>query len=450
MNQPIASQLTHAQPDWDKITTPFEGDVLHRKVLAEKMTAYLSRLKAGAVLAIDAPWGEGKSWFGRHWAAYLSAEEQNYRVVYIDAFEQDYIEDPFLLIATELAQLIKNNQTVKDSFIEKSSAVMKALLPLAATSLLNLITMMTIGKMHIADDIKEIIDGVQEDSEEAIGEWIKDKFKGHEAEKQTVKNFRKELEKIAKAEEKPIVIFIDELDRCRPDFAVKIIERIKHFFNVENVVFVLLLNREQLQNAVKGVYGAETDAATYLGKFVNFFFTLPKIESSSPYNSHLYKYAEEESKKYHNISIEFLDIFCPIAEHFELSLRDVEKALALYAFSGVNQHNLYSPFIIYASCLKIKYPIFYSRILANTPSIHRELSEDLAKAHHYQFKDMSRYSIFGAFNDWHQYMLTTTETTSYEELRSLYPHLAQLLPRGGLDIKTLFSVSLKKIDLSID
>ena len=381
-----------------------------------------------------------------HWAAYLAAEEQNYRVVYIDAFEQDYIEDPFLLIATELAQLIKNNQTVKDSFIEKSSAVMKALLPLAATSLLNLITMMTIGKMHIADDIKEIIDGVQEDSEEAVGEWIKDKFKGHEAEK----HFRKELEKIAKADDKPIIIFIDELDRCRPDFAVKILERIKHFFNVENVVFVLLLNREQLQNAVKGVYGAETDAATYLGKFVNFFFTLPKIESSSPYNSHLYKYAQEESKKYHNITTEFLDGFFPFAEHFKLSLRDIEKALALYAFSGLTSRNTYTPFTIYVICLKIKQPISYTGILVNDPDVHRKLSENSAKAHHRQVEDINHYSIFGAFYDLHNYMLAPTETTSYEELRSLYPHLAQLLPRGGLEIKTLFSVSVKKIDLSID
>ncbi len=445
MNQPIASQLTHAQPDWDKITTPFEGDVLHRKVLAEKMTAYLSRLKAGAVLAIDAPWGEGKSWFGRHWAAYLSAEEQNYRVVYIDAFEQDYIEDPFLLIATELAQLIKNNQTVKDSFIEKSSAVMKALLPLAATSLLNLITMMTIGKMHIADDIKEIIDGVQEDSEEAIGEWIKDKFKGHEAEKQTVKNFRKELEKIAKAEEKPIVIFIDELDRCRPDFAVKIIERIKHFFNVENVVFVLLLNREQLQNAVKGIYGAETDAATYLGKFVNFFFTLPKIDSNDRYTSHIYKYTQKEAEKYHVVRNNFIEVFVPIAIFFKLSLRDVEKAVAMYVFAELYEHtNIYYLYVIYAICLKLKNPHLYNRIISNDIEAHQHLETTLMRGH---LALENEWSELGTLSEWHKYMSAKLqrEQINLHKLSETHPHLGNSMsPAGFIYLMDMFSTSAKK------
>lgn len=447
MNQPAALQLTHTQPDWDNIQTPFEGDVLDRIKLAEKMTAYLSRLKAGAVLAIDAPWGEGKSWFGRHWAAYLKSEGQDYRVVYIDAFEQDYIEDPFLLIATELAQLIKNNQTIKDSFIEKSSAVMKALLPLAATSLLNLITMMTIGKMNIADDFQEIVDSIQEDSEEAVGEWIKDKFKGHEAEKQTVKNFRKELEKIAKADDKPIIIFIDELDRCRPDFAVKIIERIKHFFNVENVVFILLLNREQLQNAVKGVYGAKTDAATYLGKFVNFFFTLPKKEYSESHNSQTYLYAHEETKKYQNIQIN-LNFFNDLAIYFNLSLRDIEKAIAIYVFSGESSSNITYEFVIYAIFLKIKNPNLLNKILINDQETHIELADKLRKT---QQASQQTYSIIGMLADWHEFMLQTVVDASSFETR--YKHLA-LLNSGKkyslIHLKKLFSISAKKIDLSID
>jgi predicted KAP-like P-loop ATPase len=326
MTQPTELQLTHLQPDWDNIQIPFEGDVLDREKLAVKMTAYLSRLKAGAVLAIDAPWGEGKSWFGRNWAAYLKAEEQNYRVVYIDAFEQDYIEDPFLLIATELAQLIKDEQTAFDSFSQVSYDVIKAIttfgLPLIPylmatvdpTWLLAAVpsAAMKIKELVSNDEVKALAEKVQEQGTETANEWFKHKFEAHEKEKESVKAFRTQLKEIAKAEEKPIVIFIDELDRCRPDFSVKIIERIKHFFNVENVVFVLLLNREQLQNAVKGVYGEKTDAATYLGKFVNFFFTLPKGESDSAYNSYIYRYMHEETKKYHQIQID-LNSFSDLA-----------------------------------------------------------------------------------------------------------------------------------------
>ena len=68
-------------------TNAFDNDKLERRQLAEKFTTYLDRLNDGAVLAIDAPWGEGKTWFARNWEADL--KEKNYKTIYIDAFEQD-------------------------------------------------------------------------------------------------------------------------------------------------------------------------------------------------------------------------------------------------------------------------------------------------------------------------------------------------------------------------
>ena len=73
---------------------PFNGDLFKRRELANQLTGYIERLRDGAVIAIDAPWGEGKSWFGRNWAADLKS--QGYGVVYLDAFQHDYVEDPFL------------------------------------------------------------------------------------------------------------------------------------------------------------------------------------------------------------------------------------------------------------------------------------------------------------------------------------------------------------------
>ena len=84
------------------ITTPFESDLLDRKKLADKLTGYIDRLSAGAVIAIDAPWGEGKTWFGKNWARQL---ESDHRVLYLDAFEGDYMDDPFLLVSAEITRL---------------------------------------------------------------------------------------------------------------------------------------------------------------------------------------------------------------------------------------------------------------------------------------------------------------------------------------------------------
>ena len=93
-----------------------------------------------------------------------------------------------------------------------------------------------------------------------------------EAEKnlETLKACLKEL-----AVDQPIILFIDELDRCRPDYAVDMLEVIKHVFDVENVKVVLVTNTKQLRAAINHRYGVEVDAQKYLDKFLKYSFALP-------------------------------------------------------------------------------------------------------------------------------------------------------------------------------
>lgn len=69
-------------------------------------------------------------------------------------------------------------------------------------------------------------------------------------------------------------MFIDELDRCRPDFSVQMLEVIKHTFNVPGVQFVLITNKQQLKAAINNSYGSQVDAQRYLDKFLKFSFQL--------------------------------------------------------------------------------------------------------------------------------------------------------------------------------
>ena len=78
------------------------------------------------------------------------------------------------------------------------------------------------------------------------------------------------------AEDKPIILFIDELDRCRPDYAVDMLEVIKHVFDIENVKVVLVTNTKQLRAAINHRYGVEVDAQKYLDKFLKYSFALPE------------------------------------------------------------------------------------------------------------------------------------------------------------------------------
>ena len=81
-----------------------------------------------------------------------------------------------------------------------------------------------------------------------------------------------------------LVIFIDELDRCRPDFAVKLLERIKHYFVDEQITFVFSVNLEELSNSVRHFYGESFNAGRYLGRFFDLIIKLHPVNLDNYYN----------------------------------------------------------------------------------------------------------------------------------------------------------------------
>ena len=93
--------------------------------------------------------------------------------------------------------------------------------------------------------------------------------------------FKAELQAIAhnlsdQHNNKPLVIAIDELDRCRPSYAVELLEIAKHFFSVDGIVFVLAIDKSQLTHAIKALYGNEFDSIGYLRRFIDLDFQLPE------------------------------------------------------------------------------------------------------------------------------------------------------------------------------
>ena len=115
----------------------------------------------------------------------------------------------------------------------------------------------------------------------------------HIAAEESIKTLKSALLEIAS--ESPIVIFVDELDRCRPDFAISMMESIKHIFDVENVRFVLVTNSDQLRASINHCYGAAIEAQRYLDKFIGFSFALPDKFGRDRYNSNLTSVAHMRS-----------------------------------------------------------------------------------------------------------------------------------------------------------
>ncbi|MFV8598622.1 KAP family P-loop NTPase fold protein [Ralstonia pseudosolanacearum] len=326
---------------WDTLAEPFKGDMLERQKLAQRLTGYLGRLRDGAVIAIDAPWGEGKTWFTQHWAAQL--RKDGHAVGMIDAFQQDYVEDPFMLVAGEILRLCATNKTMVAKLRERAGSVMSAILPVAVKATIN-VAARALGTTDLVDEFseaaKEAVKSGTGKAADVAKVWVEKKLAAHESDKHSLRAFREALAEYAAAQPEPVVILVDELDRCRPAFAVRLIERIKHFFDVPNLVFVLVMNREQLEKAVKGVYGAETDAATYLSKFLQLSLTLPKERSWNVddvgHRLKQFTSAAWRQFKYTSADDSLAYTITVWALVFELSLRDIERVCALYFLSDLH------------------------------------------------------------------------------------------------------------------
>ena len=285
-------QLNWQRDNFENIEEAWKGDLWDRRRLGEQLTNYVDRLQCGAVLALDARWGEGKTWFIRHWQKHL--ENENHSVIYLDAFANDYLDDPFLTIAAEISQAFKGSNEIDAEEIEhfnsKTASVLislAAVIPMiAAKATMHWIGLGGAGEaiQEVYNEGKDIFDVASDEIASKVKEQIEKKIENHHIEKQTIQDFKEELSKLAAKLEKPLVFVIDELDRCRPDFAIRLIERIKHFFDIPKIVFVLVMDKAQFSKVVCHNYGYDENLGEeYLDKFIDFQISLKRGSNFSYY-----------------------------------------------------------------------------------------------------------------------------------------------------------------------
>ena len=224
---------------------PFANDALDRKVFARRLTQRVDSSETPYTLALDANWGEGKTTFLKMWQADL--EKSGFRCVYYDAWASDFCRDSFPSMVAELKESF-SGETAED-FTKKCVAVAKAMAKNLPGSLAGLV-----GGREV----------VQAAVDEIYGEW--EPVAAYSEYRKALEAFKSSLEEIARQSGKPLVFVIDELDRCRPTFALDVLEKIKHIFDVPGVFFVVALNKNALAKTIESVYGI-TDGNEYLSKF---------------------------------------------------------------------------------------------------------------------------------------------------------------------------------------
>jgi len=245
---------------------PFENCKFKRKIYAEVLTSIVENYADGFVLAINNEWGTGKTTFVKMWQQHL--ENKDFKTLYFNAWENDYDSDPLVAILSELRTLPSHrNDQVFKSLMKKGATLSKKIIPLFVEA---------IAKKYIDTDI--ITEGIGKITEGAM-KIFEEEVKDYANKKKGLIDFKKELETYVTYETngKPLVFIIDELDRCRPDYAVEVLEKVKHFFDVPGIVFVLSIDKIQLGNAIRGFYGSEQlNADEYLRRFIDIEYRIPK------------------------------------------------------------------------------------------------------------------------------------------------------------------------------
>ncbi|WP_394670977.1 P-loop NTPase fold protein [uncultured Acinetobacter sp.] len=332
------SEIRKISDSTDQIETPFEGDFLGRKALADSLEGYVSRLQVGATIAIDAEWGAGKSWFVNHWKKQL--ENNDYKVIYLNAFSQDYIEDPFLKIAMEITNTLDIDKSKLDDIKSTIGNVYRAVLPNMPVLIFQvLMTLIGAGKIskELTDTFNEIKDDTGKFGEtaaeilnEKLSEHISQQIDEYENEKKSLDFFKLKLSEITQKEKKPLVFIVDELDRCKPEFSVRLIERVKHFFDVPKVVFVLSMNKKQLEESINSYYGF-SESNQYLDKFIDVTIILDKSDKQSiDFNRALVNFIENLGVSFNSANnLKCVETLCYI---FKPNPRQLVRILNKFAF----------------------------------------------------------------------------------------------------------------------
>lgn len=303
------------KPTYDNLLKTYLSDTISRNTDIFHFIEILDAVDDNCSIALDGNWGSGKTFFVKQVKMVMDAynpyinitneedrekikglynnqnlEENPQVCVYYDAWENDNDDDPIL----SLVYAILSNVETDFSFKNNPNCF-----KFAATLL----------EMFTGKEWDKVIESLKRDSPLS-------KLKNSKDIEETVKEF---LDSLLLEKGNRLIIFIDELDRCKPSYAVRLLERIKHYFSNDRITFVFSINTSELQHTIKRYYGEDFNAGRYLDRFFDLRISLPP--------ANLQKYYESLNfSDTHYI----YDIVCgAVIKTFNFELREIAKYLRL-------------------------------------------------------------------------------------------------------------------------
>ncbi|MEV3841667.1 KAP family P-loop NTPase fold protein [Aeromonas veronii] len=372
------------------------ADRLDRARYAEFLTNYLAAegKQRNYVLNLNAEWGAGKTWFIKRWYMELKA---HYPTVYIDAWQQDFSDDPLLTVISSIIEQLRDATGNKVAIPDGIKSKLLGLLKVG-------------GKLVLKSAIKKAgwedsdfsVEG--EDADNLVDTLCsnhKERYESIQYLKQEIRQWIEGAVGLSEGElDYPAFILIDELDRCRPTYAVEMLETIKHIFDIQGVVFVLATDTEQLQHAIKVIYGEGFDAQNYLGRFFQRRFTLNR-KSRREFISNILEIRALPDGS-HMVWPELinprvlLEVITAVSDSLELSLRQTEQIIdrLLFVMRKPRRRKVNLVFLMYLFALHEKDYQLYSGVSDGALSYAQDKLNEKTLAHKISLKKDAAMDIF--------------------------------------------------------
>lgn len=294
-------------PKDEELEVSLKNDFLGRNIYLRNLMQMLSTILEYTILAIDGKWGSGKTFFIKQFD-FLSKNPNNYTNInkeivdkfnqhfsffYFNAWENDHLPP----VEAVLLRLKDSLWSDEEELSNKAIGIVKGIMNIP-------IRYFSGGTMDL-DNFTDTYIGSYIERAEHIS-------RASEEISNILYNYEQKTGK-------KILFVIDDLDRCKPTFAVELFESIKHNFNSDSAAFVICANNEQLQYTIKKYYGEGFDGYEYLDRFYDLVINLPEpdIERYVKYNLRL----DEPDNIYNQVAIDIAKI-----EH--MSLRQVNRYIS--------------------------------------------------------------------------------------------------------------------------
>lgn len=246
-------------------------DILNRKPFIDNIVNIVDLLaedEKSCTFAINGKWGYGKTFVVNEIEKRLKSEKcsdgdrEKYCVFNYNCWQHDFYEEPVIAILSVMIDQLKG----MTADLHKDEALV-----VAVEALKTVANNYVKSKYNI--DIKSSLSSIQNKLRKLPANTFDENYDI----KKVLNDTKSRIQELSS--KMPIVILVDELDRCIPEYAIKTLERLHHLFaDVENVIVLIAVDSSQLENTIKQIYGAETSAESYLRKFIDFSITLDKGE----------------------------------------------------------------------------------------------------------------------------------------------------------------------------